>query len=43
MMKRYLAVIRRKNQIGYAIDYYPNELRRYTHELGDTVIGDFAY
>jgi hypothetical protein len=39
---RYFAVVDASAKIGYALDYYPNEKRRYNRELGSRIIGEFV-
>jgi hypothetical protein len=34
-------VLHGKNSLGFALDYYPDEKRRYQRELGKSIIGDF--
>jgi len=34
-------VLRGKNSLGFALDYYPDEKRRYERELGKSIVGDF--
>jgi hypothetical protein len=34
-------VLRGKNLLGFALDYYPDEERRYRREFGKAIIGNF--
>ena len=39
--ERHGKVLRGKNSLGFALDYYPDEKRRYERELGKSIVGDF--